>query len=130
MKNEKLNINNASVILNIQTLRMIYLYKNVYAITRIIKKKKKKNGSRLKEEDSWLIWILISIIYFDVAKMCLSIQTHEWLRKNQQISLPKKQDFYIDLNIENVTDTTCKHSKRRFWNKKLRWISWFMHAYW
>ena len=39
MKNEKLNINIASVILNIQTLRMIYLYKNVYAITRIIKKK-------------------------------------------------------------------------------------------
>ena len=43
---------------------------------------------------------MISIIYFDVAKMCLSIRTHEWLRKNQQISLPKKQDFYIDLNIQ------------------------------
>ena len=50
MKNEKLNINNASVILNIQTLRMIYLYKNVYAITRIIKKKKKKMDQDLKKK--------------------------------------------------------------------------------
>ena len=34
------------------------------------------------------------------------------LEKFNETSLSEKEDFYIYLNIENITDTDCGHAKR------------------
>ena len=50
----------------------------------------------------------------------------EWGKVNET-SIPGKQDFYSNLNMEDVTDTDCMHackrSLSRLWNKKCSWIS-------
>ena len=46
------------------------------------------------------------------AKNCLSLQIYEWLRKIQWKSLPEKEDFYSNLNMEDITETDCTSAKR------------------
>ena len=46
------------------------------------------------------------------------------LEKFNGTSLPEKQEFYINLNMEGITDADNMHGKR-LW-KKIRGISWFV----
>ena len=52
----------------------------------------------------------------------------DWEKFNER-SLPEKEDFYSDLNIEDITDVDYTHGKEVFKNveiKKFRRISWFI----
>ena len=53
---------------------------------------------------------------------------NDWEKFNET-SLPEKEDFYSDLNMEYIIGADYTHAKRvckRFWNKKFRGISWFV----
>ena len=51
----------------------------------------------------------------------------DWEKINET-TLPKKEDFYSNLKVEEITDADYMHEKdlQRLWNKKFRWISWFV----
>ena len=52
----------------------------------------------------------------------------DWEKLNET-SLSEKEDFYIYLNMEDITDEDYPHSKRVFKNfeiKRIRGISWFV----
>ena len=53
----------------------------------------------------------------------------DYWKKFNKTTLPKKEEFYSNLNIEDIIDADYAHTKRvwkkKFWNKKFRWISWF-----
>ena len=48
--------------------------------------------------------------------------------KFNEISPPKKEDFYSHLNIEHITDADYAHAKRicKDLKKKFRVLSWFI----
>ena len=42
-----------------------------------------------------------------------------------EIQLPKKEEFYSNLNMEDITDSDYNYVKKIlqwFWNKKIKWI--------
>ena len=54
----------------------------------------------------------------------------DWEKLNEA-SLPEKEDFYIDLNVEDITDADYAHIKRvskRFKKKQIMRRSWFACA--
>ena len=53
--------------------------------------------------------------------------------KFSETQVPKKEDFYSNINIEDFTDADYGHAKsfcKRFWNEKYRRISWFVCSKW
>ena len=53
-----------------------------------------------------------------------------WERFNET-SFPSKKSFYSELNLEDINDKDYLHSEKVcIWNKKFRWISWFVCANW
>ena len=53
---------------------------------------------------------------------------NDWEKFNET-SLPEKEDFYSDLNMEYIIGADYTHAKRvckRFWHEKFRGISWFV----
>ena len=48
----------------------------------------------------------------------------DWGMFNETAS-PKREDFYSNLNMEDVADADYMHGKRLL-NRKIRWISWFV----
>ena len=53
---------------------------------------------------------------------------NDWEKFNET-TLPKKEEFYINLNLEDITDTDYMHTRRvckDFEIKKNRWVSWFV----
>ena len=50
-------------------------------------------------------------------------------KKFNETTLPEKEEFYSNLNMEDITDADDMHAKRvckDFEIKKMRWISWFV----
>ena len=71
----------------------------------------------------------LTMIWLNLFCCCEKVFTqwiHGWLAK----SLPENKDFYSHLSIEDITDAGYTHADRkslkRFWNKKINWISWFV----
>ena len=55
------------------------------------------------------------------------------LERFHETSLPDKEAFYSNLNMEDTTDVDYRHAKRVFKNlnnKKFRWLSWFACSEW
>ena len=46
------------------------------------------------------------------AKNYLSLQIYEWLGKIQWKSLSEKEDFYSNLNMEDITEADCAPTKK------------------
>ena len=52
----------------------------------------------------------------------------DWEKFNETI-LPEKEEFYSNLNMEDITDADYIYVKRVYKDfkiKKIRWISWFL----
>ena len=45
----------------------------------------------------------IDKLFFDTAKRCLPIGTHEWTGKFDEASLPEEENFYSNINIEDIS---------------------------
>ena len=45
---------------------------------------------------------------------------NDWQKLNIETSLPEKDDFYSQLNIENISDADYKHAKRVCKDFKIR----------
>ena len=55
-------------------------------------------------------------------RRCLFLWIYGWLGKFNEISLPKKEDFYSHFNMGNITDADYAHTKgvcKDFETKKL-----------
>ena len=63
-----------------------------------------------------------------VKKRCLSLWVYGWMGRFNETSLPEKEEFYSNLDMEDITDVDYMHAKRvcKDWNKEFRWISWFL----
>ena len=51
-----------------------------------------------------------------------------WGKFNEAF-LPEKKYFYSHLNMEDIIDVDFEHAKKslsKFWNKRFRWIPWFV----
>ena len=66
---------------------------------------------------------MISINYFVVKKgvypyehifLLMSTYPYDDWEKYNEITLPKKEEFYSSLNMEDITDTDSMHPKRVF----------------
>ena len=52
----------------------------------------------------------------------------DW-KKFNETTLPEKEEFYSNLNMEDITDPDYMHAKRvckDFAIKKFKWLSWFL----
>ena len=101
VKNVKFKTKIPSAILNKQTLKIICEYNNFYVITRVSKKCFDDN---LKK---WFVNIL-KLCNHDINKFIWMIRRYpyeyigEWKIFNETSSL-KKEDFYSNLNMEDIT---------------------------
>ena len=66
------------------------------------------------------------MISTNFKKKCLSLWVYfdDWEKLNET-TLPEKEEYYSNLNIEEITDADNVHEKI-FWNTKFRSISWFL----
>ena len=49
----------------------------------------------------------------------------DWEKFNEK-TLPEKEKFYGNLNMEDITDADYKKNLWRLWNKEFRSIIWFL----
>ena len=63
-------------------------------INRLDKKLKNKFKNAFKFSNN------VSINLFVVKERCLSLLVYGWLQKSNEMTLPKKEEFYSTLNME------------------------------
>ena len=52
----------------------------------------------------------------------------DW-RKFNETSLPEKEDFYSDLNMEDITDVDYEHAKRVCKELAIKYLGEYHHLY-
>ena len=53
-------------------------------------------------------------------------------KRFDETSLPKKEDFYSNLSMEDIADVIIimQKSMEKLWNKQSMWVSWLVHSEW
>ena len=89
-------------------------------------KKKFKNMFKFSNDDiNKFILLLRKVVYpYEYVD--------DWEKLNET-TLPEKEEFYCNLNLEEITKADYMYGKRvckELWNIILRWISWFLFYEW
>ena len=107
----KLNSKTLIFSFNIKVLKKVQQNINAYFAVRIIQTRMMKNENsdsrtyfKFSANDTYKCILLLRIFVYFYVYM------NEWEKSNEK-SMLKKDDFYINLNIENIADEDCSDKK-------------------